>query len=121
MKNEYVILRQRGDMCLFTSALRASVNKSHIPSMPQNNLYLSVECRDNLTLYSILLRVYILHNKSFSLRYYRSEDRNCMASTSSLILAEILIRGVYLHGYLTNVYGFMNYFLPPQIKDKTCN
>jgi hypothetical protein len=29
-------------MCLFTSALRASVNKSHIPSLPQNNLYLSV-------------------------------------------------------------------------------
>ena len=29
-----------GDMCLFTSALRASVNKSHIPSLPQNNLYL---------------------------------------------------------------------------------
>ena len=27
-------------MCLFTSALRASVNKSHIPSLPQNNLYL---------------------------------------------------------------------------------
>ena len=26
-------------MCLFTSALRASVNKSHIPSLPQNNLY----------------------------------------------------------------------------------
>jgi hypothetical protein len=25
-------------MCLFTSALRASVNKSHIPSLPQNNL-----------------------------------------------------------------------------------
>jgi hypothetical protein len=29
-------------MCLFTSALRASVNKSHIPSLPQNNLYLFV-------------------------------------------------------------------------------
>jgi hypothetical protein len=28
------------DMCLFTSALRASVNKSHIPSLPQNNLYI---------------------------------------------------------------------------------
>jgi hypothetical protein len=28
-------------MCLFTSALRASVNKSHIPSLPQNNLYVS--------------------------------------------------------------------------------
>jgi hypothetical protein len=28
-------------MCLFTSALRASVNKSHIPSLPQNNLYIS--------------------------------------------------------------------------------
>ena len=27
-------------MCLFTSALRASVNKSHIPSLPQNNLYI---------------------------------------------------------------------------------
>jgi hypothetical protein len=27
-------------MCLFTSALRASVNVSHIPSLPQNNLYL---------------------------------------------------------------------------------
>ena len=26
-------------MCLFTSAVRASVNKSHIPSLPQNNLY----------------------------------------------------------------------------------
>ena len=39
MKNKYVILRHLGDMCLFTSALRASVNKSHIPSLPQNNLY----------------------------------------------------------------------------------
>jgi hypothetical protein len=29
-----------GDMCLFTSALRASGNKSHIPSLPQNNLYI---------------------------------------------------------------------------------
>ena len=28
-------------MCLFTSALRASVNKLHIPSLPQNNLYIS--------------------------------------------------------------------------------
>ena len=28
-------------MCLFTSALRASVNKSHIPSLPQNNLYIN--------------------------------------------------------------------------------
>ena len=41
VKNKYVILRHLGDMCLFTSALRASVNKSHIPSLPQNNLYLS--------------------------------------------------------------------------------
>ena len=40
VKNKYVILRQLGDMCLFTSALRASVNKSHIPSLLQNNLYL---------------------------------------------------------------------------------
>ena len=40
VKNKYVILRHLGDMCLFTSALRASVNKSHIPSLPQNNLYL---------------------------------------------------------------------------------
>jgi hypothetical protein len=30
VKNKYVILRYLGDMCLFTSALRASVNKSHI-------------------------------------------------------------------------------------------
>ena len=30
-------------MCLFTSALRASVNKLHIPSLPQNNLYLLLE------------------------------------------------------------------------------
>ena len=46
MKNKYVILRHLGDMCLFTSALRASVNKSHIPSLPQNNLYvfLFVNC-----------------------------------------------------------------------------
>jgi hypothetical protein len=42
VKNKYVILRQRGDMCLFTSPLRASVNKSHIPSLPQNNLYLII-------------------------------------------------------------------------------
>ena len=41
MKNKYVILRHLGDMCLFTSALRASVNKSHIPSLPQNNLYIA--------------------------------------------------------------------------------
>ena len=34
VKNKYVILRHLGDMCLFTSALRASVNKSHIPSLP---------------------------------------------------------------------------------------
>ena len=40
VKNKYVILRHLVDMCLFTSALRASVNKSHIPSLPQNNLYL---------------------------------------------------------------------------------
>ena len=40
VKNKYVILRHLGDMCLFTSAVRASVNKSHIPSLPQNNLYL---------------------------------------------------------------------------------
>ena len=40
VKNKYVILRHLGDMCLFTSALRASVNKSHIPSLPQNNLYI---------------------------------------------------------------------------------
>jgi hypothetical protein len=42
VKNKYVILRHLVDMCLFTSALRASVNKSHIPSLPQNNLYISV-------------------------------------------------------------------------------
>ena len=42
VKNKYVILRHLGDMCLFTSALRASVNKSHIPSLPQNNLYISL-------------------------------------------------------------------------------
>jgi hypothetical protein len=41
VKNKYVILRHLGDMCLFTSALRASVNKSHIPSLPQNNLYIN--------------------------------------------------------------------------------
>ena len=40
VKNKYFILRHLGDMCLFTSALRASVNKSHIPSLSQNNLYL---------------------------------------------------------------------------------
>ena len=40
VKNKYVILRHLGDMCLFTSALRVSVNKSHIPSLPQNNLYI---------------------------------------------------------------------------------
>ena len=34
VKNKYVILRHLGDMCLFISALRASVNKSHIPSLP---------------------------------------------------------------------------------------
>jgi hypothetical protein len=34
-------------MCLFTSALRASVNKSHIPSLPQNNLYLFTETEGN--------------------------------------------------------------------------
>jgi hypothetical protein len=27
-------------MCLFTSVLRALVNKSHIPLLPQNNLYI---------------------------------------------------------------------------------
>jgi hypothetical protein len=42
VKNKYVILRHLWDMCLFTSALRASVNKSHIPSLPQNNLYLNI-------------------------------------------------------------------------------
>jgi hypothetical protein len=42
VKNKYVILRHLGDMCLFTSALRASVNKSHIPLLPQNNLYIFV-------------------------------------------------------------------------------
>ena len=40
VKNKYVILRHLGDMCLFTSAPRASVNKSHTPSLPQNNLYI---------------------------------------------------------------------------------
>jgi hypothetical protein len=40
VKNKYVILRHLGDMCLFTSAPRASVNKSHVPSLPQNNLYM---------------------------------------------------------------------------------
>ena len=39
VKYKYVILRHLGDMCLFTSALCASVNKSHVPSLPQNNLY----------------------------------------------------------------------------------
>ena len=34
-------------MCLFTSALRASVNKSHVPSLPQNNLYLFTETEGN--------------------------------------------------------------------------
>jgi hypothetical protein len=33
VKNKYVILRHLGDMCLFT-------HKSHIPSLPQNNLYI---------------------------------------------------------------------------------
>ena len=46
MKNKYVILRHLGDMCLFTSAL----HKSHIPSLPQNNLYLSGQ--DYLSLYT---------------------------------------------------------------------
>ena len=41
VNNKYVIFRHLGDMCLFTSSLRASVNKSHIPSLPQNNLYIS--------------------------------------------------------------------------------
>jgi hypothetical protein len=35
-------------MCLFTMALRASVNKSHIPSLPQNNLYVSAIFRSFL-------------------------------------------------------------------------
>ena len=48
VKNKYVILRHLGDMCLFTSALRASVNKSHIPSLPQNNLYISVGQNTNI-------------------------------------------------------------------------
>ena len=30
-------------MCLLTSALRASVNKSHIPSLLQNNLYVFLD------------------------------------------------------------------------------
>jgi hypothetical protein len=34
-------------MCLFTSALRASVNKSHIPSLPQNNLYIFADYNHN--------------------------------------------------------------------------
>ena len=59
MKNKYVILRHLGDMCLFTSALRASVNKSHIPSLPQNNLYL-------------LHRRYI---------YQKTSKRNCPSKT----------------------------------------
>jgi hypothetical protein len=45
VKNKYVILRHLGDMCLFTSSPRASVNKSYIPSLPQNNLFL---CSYNL-------------------------------------------------------------------------
>ena len=42
VKNKYVILRHLGDMCLFTSVLRALVNKSHIPLLPQNNLYIHI-------------------------------------------------------------------------------
>jgi hypothetical protein len=36
VKNKYVILRHLGDVFIH---LGASVNKSHIPSLPQNNLY----------------------------------------------------------------------------------
>jgi hypothetical protein len=53
VKNKYVILRHLGNMCLFTSALRASVNKSHIPSLPQNNLYL--QYRQNLKSYLVYI------------------------------------------------------------------
>jgi hypothetical protein len=35
-------------MCLFTSALRASVNKSHIPSLPQNNVYIAVTTDESI-------------------------------------------------------------------------
>ena len=35
-------------MCLFTSALRASVNKSHIPSLPLNNLYIFKDMFGNI-------------------------------------------------------------------------
>ena len=38
-------------MCLFTSALRALVNKSHIPSLPQNNLYLAIPIAHGCLLY----------------------------------------------------------------------
>jgi hypothetical protein len=64
VKNKYVILRHLGDMCLFTSALRASVNKSHIPSLPQNNLYIiwgaELDIILNL-LYNMLNSKYIWH------------------------------------------------------------
>ena len=44
-------------MCLFTSALRASVNKSHIPSLPQNNLYINE--------FDFLLLIYEIYNTIF--------------------------------------------------------
>jgi hypothetical protein len=40
VENKNIILRHLGDMCLFTSVLRASVNKSLFSSLPQNNLYI---------------------------------------------------------------------------------
>jgi hypothetical protein len=44
-------------MCLFTSALRASVNKSHIPSLPQNNLYRLV--KDGVITEAEYLRIFV--------------------------------------------------------------
>jgi hypothetical protein len=54
-------------MCLFTSALRASVNKSHIPSLPQNNLYIVIaksllnlrKLRKQLTNYDTLMGKFV--------------------------------------------------------------
>ena len=51
-------------MCLFTSALRASVNKSHIPSLPQNNLYVSHSLLYNTVKHNIIPQIQIVQSKN---------------------------------------------------------
>jgi hypothetical protein len=81
VKNKYVILRHLGDMCLFTSALRASVNKAHIPSLPQNNLYIFTKVR------KVCGKFYFLNLDAFNFRvvyHLRNLRSNLLRRPASL-------------------------------------